>query len=150
MTDNVGDYAHGIVRDLEALEELAAHRWDGWGPDELEELEELNLSPAARELLAELTDGGALADNDGDPIGAWLDYTLGITVHGTCTLGESDWTVRAVEVLRTTGGPHATVTVDGGPYATVRVIWGSAATEREAIAPTLSETLLELAESYGV
>lgn len=157
-------YARGIVRDLEALEELSALDLEdipgGCTLVELEryleeeELEDIleevrELSPAARELLEELATSGELEETDGDPVRAYLERALELTLHERRSPGEESRTLESVSALVSFGGPNASVRARAGygeRYLEVRVSWGSSSSARTADAPTVSAYLLELGE----
>ena len=136
------EYVRNIEAELGALEYLAASRLD-----DLYGLE--SLPHRAREMARDLLDAGGLEPDDLselDAVSVWLDaYALEVTVQGTRTLGQSEWTPQRVTVLRTFGGPNARVHVaEGSSRLDVEVQWGSESETGSVHAPSVAYTLWEL------
>ena len=151
MTDDATRYAHAIRETLEALEELSSLDLEGVSTLEELDVEELEeLSPSARGELEELLRSGELESADGDPIRAYLDSALEVSLRGRLSLGSADgWTVESVELLVTFGGPSARVSADGSSSVLVSVSWWSESAELRVEVPTFAARLYELEELYA-
>ena len=139
------DYVRSIEAELDALEQLSTLRLDT-----LDSLESLPGAPV-REMARDLLDAGGLEPeslDELDAVSVWLEaYALEITVQGTRTLGQSEWTSQRVTVLRTFGGPNARVHVaEGSSRLDVEVQWGSESETGSVHAPSVAYTLWELSE----
>ena len=139
------EYVRNIESELDALEQLSTLRLD-----DLDSLESLPGAPV-REMARDLLDAGGLEPESLDELAAvsvWLEaYALEVTVQGTRTLGQSEWTPQRVSILRTFGGPNARVhAVEGSDYLEVEVQWGSDAARGSVHAPEVSMLLWELSE----
>lgn len=146
-------YANEIVETLESLERLSDV--DLSDPEELD-----RLTVADREYLSGLIDADRVTDPDeladvydewestegGGPLRAYLDSVLEVKLIGERGVG-GEWTVTAVRVAVTLGGPNAWIeTTSDDRVVEVTVAWGTERVRRIVVMPTVAARLWELSE----
>jgi len=135
--DLAHEYCHSIVHEVLALEELVANTESF--DDDLED----NL----RELWIELAESAGE-----EPSRYWpsvLDYVnlycLEFTALGKRSSATNEWTVVGARLLRTCGGPNASIEWNGTDFIDVKVHWGSAFAEDRVFLKNIAASIEDIA-----
>jgi len=98
-------------------------------------------------ILSEVADaerGVYDSERHEDAINRWLDDCLDIEVNTVHSVNGGRW-IDSVTVIRTTGGPHTTVSTNGNDELVVRTIWGTNKAFATIEAPNVFAVLMEAA-----
>jgi hypothetical protein len=131
------EYCQSVVNEVEALEQLLASG-EPFGGDLDDELHELwvELAAEAGEDPAQYTPS----------VFEYINLNcLEFIILGERSSAWDEWNVIGVRLLRTYGGPYATIEWHETCYVVVEVNWGRESSTAQVFAPNLTAALAELA-----